>query len=224
MFPNSRTLFAQTLHMQIFHPVIAAATVSLLLLSTSPALAQQPVTPAQQRAEMLRKNEARLIYPFVKGGIMTGVLPVSSVEMAVDKNKTCKLVFDFSYGSPALYAEGKVNPGLEEICRILNLHSGAGIPDNKLDIVIILHGPATMTFLQEAAYKQRFGTDNGNMSLLKALQAKGVQFVVCGQTLQLRELDPQKLVAGTKVAFSARTAISTLVSQGYVLFPVTSMD
>jgi intracellular sulfur oxidation DsrE/DsrF family protein len=194
-----------------------------LVLSAS-AYAQQPLTPAQQRAEMFRKKEAKLIYPFVRGGITTGVLPVSSVDMAVDQSKTCKLVFDFSYGSPALYTEGKVNPGLEEICRILNLHSGAGIPDNKMDIVIILHGPATMTFLQETAYKERFGAANANLGLLHALQSKGVKFVVCGQTLQLRELDPKKLLPGTKVAFSARSAISMLVSQGYVLFPVTSLD
>jgi intracellular sulfur oxidation DsrE/DsrF family protein len=186
--------------------------------------AQQPQPSAPTRADLIRKNEAKLVYPFVKGSIMTGVLPVAAVDIPVDKNKTHKLLFDFAYGTPALYSEGKVNPGLEEICRIINLHSGAGIPDNKLDVVIILHGPATMTFLQEAAYKERFGTDNANLSLLNALQGKGVKFIVCGQTLQLRDLDRSKLVPGTKLAYSARTAISTLVSQGYVLFPVTSME
>lgn len=196
----------------------------LLCVISTTATAQQPQPSAPTRADMIKKNEARLVYPFVKGGIMTGVLPVAAVDLPVDKNRTHKLLFDFAYGNPALYTEGKVNPGLEEICRILNLHSGAGIPDNKLDVVIILHGPATMTFLQEAAYKERFKTDNANLSLLNALQDKGVKFVVCGQTLQLRELDRAKLLPGTKVAFSARTAISSLVSQGYVLFPVVDLD
>ena len=194
------------------------------LLMANAVYAQQTPPPGQQRAEMIKKKEDKLIYPFVRGSIMTGVLPVAHAQMPVDKNRTYKLLFDFAYGNPSLYAEGKVNPGLEEICRILNLHSGAGIPDNKLDVVIILHGPATMTFLREAAYKERFGKENANLGLLNALQAKGVKFVVCGQTLQLRDLDPNKLIPGIQVAFSARTAISTLVSQGYVLFPVTSMD
>jgi intracellular sulfur oxidation DsrE/DsrF family protein len=196
----------------------------LLSVCSVSSFAQQAPSPAPTRADLVKKNESRLVYPFVRGGIMTGVLPVAAVDIPVDKSRTYKILFDFAYGSPALYSEGKVNPGLEEICRIINLHSGAGIPDSKLDVVIILHGPATMTFLQESAYQERFGTANANLGLLQALQAKGVKFVVCGQTLQLRDLDARKLLPGTKVAYSARTAISTLVSQGYVLFPVTSMD
>jgi intracellular sulfur oxidation DsrE/DsrF family protein len=144
--------------------------------------------------------------------------------MPIDANMTYKLLFDFSYGKPEIYSQGLVNPGLEEICRILNLHSAAGIQDNKLDIVIILHGPATMTFLHEAAYRERFGKENANAALVKALQQKGVKLVVCGQTLQLRELDRSKLFPGIDVAFSARTTISTLSQKGYVLFPITSMD
>jgi intracellular sulfur oxidation DsrE/DsrF family protein len=133
-------------------------------------------------------------------------------------------VFDFAYGTPEIYSQGLVNPGLEEICRILNLHSAAGISDKNLEICIIFHGGSVWTFLHEDAYRERFGKENANINLIKALQQKGVALVVCGQSLQLRELDRAKLLPGVAVAFSARSSLSTLQQQGYVLFPVTTMD
>jgi intracellular sulfur oxidation DsrE/DsrF family protein len=197
---------------------------SLIVLCSFSVGAQEKPAPMPTRADLMKKQEARMIYPFVKGSILTGVLPVSNVSMPIDAKMTYKLLFDFSYGKPEIYSQGLVNPGLEEICRILNLHSAAGIQDNKLDIFIILHGPATMTFLNESAYRERFGKENANTALVKALQQKGVKFVVCGQTLQLRELDRSKLFPGIDVAFSARTTISTLSQKGYVLFPINTMD
>jgi intracellular sulfur oxidation DsrE/DsrF family protein len=186
--------------------------------------AQANMTPAQQRAALMKKHESKMIYPFVRGSVMTGVLPVTDVTFPITAGKTYKLVFDFAYGNPEIYSQGLVNPGLEEICRILNLHSAAGISDKNMEVCIVFHGGGVWTFLHEDAYRERFGKDNPNINLINALQQKGVTLVVCGQSLQLRELDRTKLVPGVKVAFSARSTLSTLQQQGYVLFPVTTMD
>ncbi len=208
----------------MFHSSRIIPVFLFLLICSLEGFTQATLTPAQQRAEMLKKNESKLIYPFVKGSLQTGVMPVPDVTFPITAGKTYKLVFDFAYGNQNIYGQGLVNPGLEEICRILNLHSAAGIADKNLQVYIIFHGPGVWTFLGEDAYRERFGKDNANISLVKALQQKGVKLVVCGQTLQLRELDRAKLLPGITVAFSARSALSTLQQQGYVLFPVTTMD
>jgi intracellular sulfur oxidation DsrE/DsrF family protein len=194
-----------------------------LLLSTG-LHAQANLTPAQQRAELLKKNESKLIYPFVKGSLQTGVMPVPEVGFPIAKGKTYKLVFDFSTGSGSLYSEGQVNPGLEEICRILNLHSAAGVADKNLDIYIITHGPAIWTLLDEPVYKEKYGKENANAPLLRALHQKGVKLLVCGQTMQLRELKLSQLISGVNIAYSAKTTVSTLQMQGYTLFPIDKLD
>lgn len=205
--------------MHLFNSAPRAFFLFLMVLGSFKALCQQSQQPAT-RAELMEKQKSRMIYPFVKGSIMTGVLPVPDATFPVDANKTYKLVFDFASGNQALYKEGKVNPALEEVCRILNLHSGAGVADRNLDVVVVLHGPGLMTFVNPAEYQKRFQAGNANIALVEALQKKGVRFVVCGQSLQLREMNRSQLVPGILESFSARTALSTLVQQGYVLFPV----
>ena len=51
-------------------------------------------------------------------------------------------------------------------------------------------------------YKEKFKCDNPNLQILKELMDAGVEFYVCGQTMQKRNIDTKKLVAGTKVASS----------------------
>jgi intracellular sulfur oxidation DsrE/DsrF family protein len=202
--------------LQMKRSLVFVALLIVICASSSHQVFAQGAT----RAELMEKQQGRMIYPFIKGSIMTGVLPVPDVSFPVDANKAYKLLFDFASGNMTLYKEGKVNPGLEEICRILNLHSAAGVADRNLDIVVVLHGPALMTFANKDEYQKRFQQVNANMSLIEALQKKGVRFVVCGQSLQLREMKRSQLMPGILESFSARTALSTLIQQGYVLFPI----
>jgi intracellular sulfur oxidation DsrE/DsrF family protein len=198
--------------------------VVISLLSYTGLQAQANLTPSQQRAELLKKNESKLIYPFVKGGLQTGVMPVPEVGFQITKGKTYKLVFDFSVGSGSIYSQGQVNPGLEEICRILNLHSAAGVADKNLDIYIITHGPGIWTLLDETVYKEKYGKENANAPLIRALREKGVKIVACGQTMQLRELKLSQMLSGVTIGYSAKTSVSTLQMQGYVLFPIDTLD
>lgn len=208
------------------HRLPIALAVFFLLSFVHAATAQQapPQTPAQTRADALRKNEARLIYPYIKGSVLSGVLPVSNPDFQVDKQKTYKLLFDFAYGNATMYSQGQVNPALEEIIRILNLHSAAGVPDKNLKPVIVLHGPAVSTFFTDAYYQEKFSKPNPNIPLIQALQAKGVELIVCGQSLQLRDLDRRMLLPGIKLAYSSPYNIVDPADAGYVLFSVNTID
>ena len=179
-----------------------------------------PLTPVEMRNALLKKAEPRMIFPFIKGSFLSGILPVESPNEVADYTGVYKLLFDFAVGNPDDLKIGNINPGVQEIIRIINLHKAAGIPENRMDIAVIIHGPATMTFLGNEEYKKRFDINNPNLDLLSQLQQKGVKFTVCGQTLALREIGLDKMVPGMRKAYSARTTLSTYQLKGYVVFPI----
>lgn len=177
-------------------------------------------SPINQRKELLTKAQHNLIYPFLKGNIFSGVLPVENPTDLADYPQTYKLLFDFAVGNAEDLKKGNINPGIQEIIRILNLHKAAGVPESRMDITVIIHGPGTSTFLNNEEFKKMFGIDNPNLDLVKQLQQKQVKFSVCGQTLGLRGWELEKLVAGVKKSYSARTVLSTYQLKGYVVYPI----
>lgn len=175
---------------------------------------------AAQRTIMLKKKEHLLIYPLLKGDVATGIQPVSAVTEDIDPKMTYKLLFDCTQGNPMQYKNGTINEGLEEIARIINLHKGAGVKDNKLQIKMVVHSIASLSFLSDEAYNKRFNMNNPNKDLIQQLQKAGVTIIVCGQTMQYRDIENKDLLIGIKKAFSARTALSTYLSKGFVAFTI----
>ncbi len=162
-----------------------------------------------------------MVYPFMKGKTKySGVLPVENISNPADYTGTYKLLFDFAIGNPEEMKQGKENMGIEEIIRILNLHLAAGIPETRLNVAVVVHGPGVMSFLRNEEYMKRYGVNNPNIDLIEQLQKKGVEFTECGQTLQFREIDIAKMLPGIHKSQSARTALSTYQLKGYVLFPI----
>ena len=179
-----------------------------------------PLTPVEMRMLLLKKAEPKMIYPFMKGSYLSGILPVESLTDVSDYTGIYKLLFDFAVGNPDDLKNGNINPGIQEIIRIINLHKASGIPENRMDIAVIVHGPSTQSFLGNEEYKKRFGINNPNLDLINQLQQKGVKLTVCGQTLALREIEIEKMVAGMRKAYSARTTLSTYQLKGFVVFPI----
>ena len=198
--------------------------IGILLLSIqSFYIHAQDAAPSAQalKAERVKKASPRMIYPFLKGSTYySGVLPVEGITDPADYKDRYKLIFDFWTGKSEDYKQGKFNPGIDEIIRILNLHMASGIPENRMDVAVVVHGPASTAFLNNEAYQKQFGVNNPNLELISQLQKKGVVFTICGQTLQLREIEMDKLVTGMRKSQSARTAFSTYQLKGYVLFPI----
>ena len=56
-----------------------------------------------------------------------------------------------------------------------------------MKITIALHGEATRSVLNDAAYNSRFGVErNPNLPLIRELQRAGVEVLVCGQALNYK--------------------------------------
>lgn len=93
-----------------------------------------------------------------------------------------------------------------------------GVPRRNIKLAVIVHGTATPSLLNNAAYKARTGADNGSLALLTALHEAGVQIIVCGQALINRNVPRDQLLPFVQVATTATSAHAILAAQGYEIF------
>lgn len=110
-----------------------------------------------------------------------------------------------------------LNEYIEALATLVNLHAAEGVPKENIQMVVVLRKMATYAVFGNELYKEKFKCDNPNLQILKELMGSGVEFYVCGQTMEKRNIDTKKLVAGTKVASSGLTAITTYQLQGYTM-------
>ena len=123
-----------------------------------------------------------------------------------------KIVADVTKGGPA----DKLNPAIDNVARFVNIYQGAGKEPAQVEIAIVLHGKATLTVLNDAAYSKRFKTQgNPNLKCLKALRDSGVKVFVCGQSLRASEAKPEDITPLASVAVSALTSLVNLQMDGY---------
>ena len=111
----------------------------------------------------------------------------------------------------------QVNPAIETLARFLNMHGRAGVPLERMHLVLVLHGTAGKDTLDHPAFRERYGHDNPNRDLLAQLAAANVEIILCGQTAMHRGLPPAQLAEPVQLALSAMTALATLQRQGYAL-------
>jgi hypothetical protein len=125
-----------------------------------------------------------------------GLLVVTSVGLAAEDK------LDVVYH---VNEESKVNFAL---LNLQNHIDGIGGAD-KLNAVLVLHGPAVRRFdAIEAVASVR--------NAVAKLQEQGVTFEVCANTLTALNLAPDELLAGLKIAEQGGvTRIAELQSQGY---------
>ena len=110
-----------------------------------------------------------------------------------------------------------LNEYIEALATLVNLHAAEGVPKENIQMVVVLRKMATYAVFGNDMYKEKFKCDNPNLQILKELMDAGVEFYVCGQTMQKRNIDTRKLVTGTKVASSGLTAITTYQLKGYTM-------
>ncbi len=137
---------------------------------------------------------------------------------AVDQPRTGeKVIFDVTADAePA-----EVNKGLDRVARLLNLYGVAGLAAQDITITIVLHGEATASVLDDAAYQSRFQVEqNPNLPLIHQLQAVGVEVLVCGQALNYKGFLDAEVTDGIPIATSALTVVINRQGDGYCYLPV----
>ncbi len=123
-----------------------------------------------------------------------------------------KLCVDLTAGSePA-----ELNVAIEKLARYVNIFAGAGREPVPANLVVVLHGEATLAALNNETYSQKFQTDgNPNAKLMKELHSQGVKFYVCGQSLIGKGARPDQALEFVDVAVSALTAVVNHQMDGY---------
>ena len=139
--------------------------------------------------------------------------PVPDAANRPDPTLDYKVVF-----SVTANPEGKANPGLEKVARLINLLGDGGVAADHRHIVPIVHGKATPLVLDARAYAARFhGAANPDADLIARLKAAGAPVHVCAQALAgfgiaASEVDPAVIIDD-----SALTTMATLQLRGYAL-------
>ncbi len=155
----------------------------------------------------------QLVFPIIpKHG---AVLPRPN---AVEQPRAgAKVVFD----ATADAKPADVNKSLDRVARLLNLYGAAGRQAQDVKITIVLHGEATKSVLNDAAYKSRFQVEqNPNLPLIRELQKAGVEVLVCGQALNYKGFPDTEVANEIPIAAAALTAVINKQADGYSYLPV----
>ncbi len=153
----------------------------------------------------------------VKGKVIPAFGPTYEVahpDFKTDTSLVFKAVFDVA---KAPEDPSKRNPYMETVARFLNMHANAGVPVQNLQVRMAVHGQASYGLLKNEFYKETFGVDNPNIELVEAIEAAGVEVLLCGQTAGSRNLSKERRIPLTKVALSAMTILIQSQEEGYHL-------
>lgn len=145
-----------------------------------------------------------------------GVFPVQDPDFETPLDHTYRLAFEVAEAAPS---PDQMSVGLNTVARFLNMHVAAGVPLDRLQVAVVVHGPAGKDLLDNGAYRERLAVDNPNDALVKELSQAGVRIILCGQTAASRGLPRDRLLEPVEVALSAMTALAVLQDQGYRLNP-----
>ena len=134
--------------------------------------------------------------------------PIDDRDVQLEDGFVYRTVFDI-----ARYSDDKsaLNNRLVSVARYLNMHARNGVPVEKMDLAIVVHGPAVRNMLAKE--------DNPNLELIAKLQEAGVSFFICGQSMTFAGAKKSELARGVQVGLSAMTMLTILQADDYALIP-----
>lgn len=141
-------------------------------------------------------------------------LPSEGLANPPDKAVRYRVVFEITR---AAAEPGQVNPALERVARFMNVLSASGVRPLAGDVVVVIHGPATPSVLDDAAYATRFNQANPNTALFAALRRAGVDLHVCNFALANAKIDRASVTAGITVDVAAMVTLATLQLKGWAI-------
>lgn len=131
-------------------------------------------------------------------------------HQALPENVQFKISFDVAQMAEA----DAVNRQIDSAARFINMHTAAGVPVERIQLALVIHGAAVKDVAQRIS-----PASNPNAPLIKALQAQGVTFYVCGQSAAYYGVAAEDLLPGVHMSLSAMTAHTLLQQQGFTLNP-----
>lgn len=214
MITGSICTFAQTTNVDSLRNAKRDSTLRAMIAADSIKVMKE-----YEMKEKEDKMEARMIYPFIKGGKGSGVLPVSDPTEITDPNIDYKILFELTGNNPDSIIK-EVNGGLDEIARVINLHVASGVPAKRIFPVIVVHAGALHALKNNEAFQKKYKIDNPSIKLINDLKNMGGKFIVCGQAMQFLDIKKEELLPDIKIALTAQTALSQYQLKGYVWHPV----
>jgi|GEM_PF-786318 len=161
---------------------------------------------------VVQETEVEFVFPIIKryGGVVA--LPDAAEPVLAGTKAICDLMGRGKTPDQPL-------PGLVRLAVLLNLAGTQGLKPDSFDLVVILHGDATESALNDAAYRRSQGHDHPSGELIDQLVAAGVKINVCGQSLLRKHLDPREVRPGVTITASAISTILNYQSRGYPYIP-----
>lgn len=149
-------------------------------------------------------------YPAIAGFGSAHPLPHAGVQPS--KHQMYKALFDVTKG---FKNPSKPDAGLVHVARAVNVFVSAGVPLRHLKFIAIVHGPATWAILNNAAYKKKYGVNNPNIALIRALRKAGVHVDVCGQALADNNIAHSRVNKDVRIDLSALSTTVIYGDKGY---------
>jgi intracellular sulfur oxidation DsrE/DsrF family protein len=140
--------------------------------------------------------------------------PIPNASFRLDPGLQYKVVFDCRTGAKG---NDQVNPGLDRIARFLNLLEQDGISPGRAEIAAVFHGEPIKATLKNEAYRRRFRIENPNTTLTGLLRDRGVELLVCGQSVVGRGFGLDEVDPGFTMAVSSMSALAVYQLRGFAL-------
>lgn len=154
---------------------------------------------------------------FTKGPVIKDFGQNAAVEITSPLNKTADFHVSFDVAKAA--SPGKHSRGFNTPARFLNMMVRHGVPQKNIKLAVVVHGGATVDVTNDAFYKTKKQSLNGNKKLIKALIDNGIRVIVCGQSSAANGIQNKDLLPGVEMALSAITAHASLKQEGYTVNP-----
>jgi|AntRauTorckE6833_2_1112554.scaffolds.fasta_scaffold01687_10 intracellular sulfur oxidation DsrE/DsrF family protein len=111
--------------------------------------------------------------------------------------------------------KASLNPGLNNVARMMNLHGLGGVKAENLNVAVVIHGGATDLVINNEAYQKRYELNNPNLKLIDTLKEAGVEIYVCGQSLIARQYGFDELNPQISKGLSMLTVFTTYMNKGF---------
>lgn len=163
-------------------------------------------------AQLPEHLQGKVSYPVLDQIPWIGVIDWDHSALPYDSTIDYKVMVDVY---DKVKEPSDVYGALSETARTYNLLAAHGVPLEKIQMAVIVHGGALDAFFTNEAYQEKFRVDNPNMSLIDELSSLGVKFYVCSQSMAFRNIANESMCEATDIAISAKTSMIILDQHGY---------